>query len=81
MRLAALEALKTRYEQLKHVLHAWEDHVKEYALLCSQFSNRSDELLKSALERVETAHRQFLKGRDEWKRLIQRPSFILSFSS
>ncbi len=76
----ASEIFKTRYEQLKHALQAWETHVKEYALLCNQFSNKSDALLKSALERAQNARQQFLSIRSQWSRSIQQylPSFSLS---
>src|SRR3989338_185054 len=67
-RNTALEIFKTRYEQLKHALQMWEAQVKEHALLCSQLSNKSDELLKSAFERTQTARQQFLSIRNQWSR-------------
>ncbi len=83
IRNAALETLKGRYEQLKHALQTWETHVKEYALLCNQLSNKSDAILKSAFERVQNARQQFLEIRNQWSRSIQQylPSFSLSVSS
>ncbi|MBI4372908.1 MAG: fatty acid desaturase [Candidatus Omnitrophica bacterium] len=79
IRNAALETLKGRYEQLKHALQTWEAYVKEHALLCGQLSNQSDALLKSALERVQTARQQFLSMRGQWSRAVQQylPSFSL----
>lgn len=79
-RVAALEMFKVRYDQLKQVLHAWELHVKEYALLCKQLPNRSDVLLKSTLERVQNARRQFLAVRGQWSRLIRAELPSLAFS-
>lgn len=78
-RTAALEALRVHYDQLKQVLHTWEMHVKEYALLCNQLSNKSDILLKSAFERVEAARQQFLTVRSQWSQFIQQHPFNFSF--
>lgn len=72
----ALNALKERYENLKEILNTWEIRVREYALLCSQFSNKSDAILHSALEQVESARRQFLSVREQWIRFIQKPTLI-----
>ncbi len=80
VRLAALESLKTRYDQLKHVLHTWEMHVKDYALLYGQLSNKSDALLKSALARAQNARQQFLDVRSQWSRFIQQHPFNFSFN-
>lgn len=76
---AALEALKIRYDRLKLVLHTWEMHVKEYALLYSQLSNKSDALIRSALERVQDARKQFLSMREQWRRFVHEPALSLSF--
>jgi len=80
IRNAASEILKGRYEQLKHALQTWEMHVKEYALLYNQLSNKSDAILKTAFERVQDARQQFLAVRNQWSRSIQQylPSFSLS---
>ena len=76
---AALEALKVHYDRLKYTLHTWEMHVKEYAFLYSQVSNKSDALIQSALERVQDARKQFLSVREQWSRLVQQPALSLSF--
>ena len=78
VRVAALENLKVRYEQLKQVLYAWELHVKEYAVLCREAQAKS-ELVKSALKRAHDARRTFLQMRAQWGRLIEKPAIVFSF--
>ena len=73
---AALNTLKSHYEHLKEILNTWELHVREYALLYSQLSNKSDAIVRSAFERAQSAKRQFLSVREEWIRLIQKRTLI-----
>ena len=72
----ALNTLKHQYEHLKEILNTWEIRVREYALLCSQLSNKSDAILRAASEQVQAAKHQFCTVREEWIRLIQKPALI-----
>ena len=75
----ALESLRVQYDRLKQMLHTWETHVKEYAPLYGQLSDKSDTLVRCALERVEEARKQFFRVRGQWIRFIQQPALSLSF--
>lgn len=77
--LVALENLKAKYEQLKHVLYTWELHVKEYMALCGEAQAKS-ELIQSALKRVHAARRSFLDARAQWSQLINRPAILFNFA-
>jgi stearoyl-CoA desaturase (delta-9 desaturase) len=77
-RLTALENLKTKYEQLKHMLYDWELRAKEYVALCSEAQAKS-ELVQSALKQVREARQTFLKMRTQWSRLIAKPAVVFSF--
>lgn len=75
--VAALSALKSRYEHIKSMLHTWEGHVREYGTLCTQLSDRSDAILKSAWKQAQSARLQFLTVRQQWVRFIQRPALSI----
>ena len=73
---AALNVLKEQYEHLKEILHKWEQNAREHAALYSQLQNKSDILLRSALERAQAARKQFLNVREQWIRYIQKPALV-----
>ncbi len=72
----ALEMIKSRYEHLREILNTWEKHVREYATLCAQLSNKSDAIVRSAFEQVESARRQFLSVREQWIRFIEKRTLL-----
>jgi stearoyl-CoA desaturase (Delta-9 desaturase) len=81
LRETATAALKVRYEQVKEVLHQWELRAKEYAEIRKQGVQKSHDIRKTALLRVQEAREQFLKMRAQWAEVVERPLPLLAFSS